>query len=124
MDMTAKTQAVRMALLERENARLKLLVARLAEWHSLAVGPLEASPDQGMTLAVQFPNGTICWPIDPRYVQGIWHQYAGGTVEQLTSEQEDLILNQLISGHMVRTIRTYFKANEIIEEDKEDEAGG
>lgn len=122
--MTAKTQAVQLALLERENARLKLLVARLAEWHNLLAGPLEASPDQGMTLAVQFPNGTVCWPINPKYVQGIWHQFSGGAVEQPTLEQEELILNQLISGVMVKTIRTYFNAPADKEEEQVDEARG
>lgn len=122
--MSAKTLAVENELLKRENTRLKLLCARLAEWHNLPVGPLEANPKDGMTLAIQFPNGSICWPVDRRYMQGIWHQFSGEmNVDKPTPEQEDLILNQLISGVMVKTIRTYFEANEN-KEQSDDEARG
>lgn len=106
------TQATRLALLERENTRLKMLCGRLAEWLGLPVGTLESSTElPTMTLLIEFPNGVVHFPLDKRYAQGIWHQFNGYDDEPM-SDMVELRLNQLISGTLVRTLRTYFVTKE------------
>lgn len=101
------SSAMRIALLERENARLKMLCARFAEWLYFPTGTLEDSPDKSMTLVIKTPSGVIHLPVDRQYSFGIWHQY-GDEDDDPSREVHDLRINQLIAGVLVRTLKTYF----------------
>lgn len=107
--------AMRNALLERENARLKMLCARFAEWLYFPTGTLEDSTNADkMTLVIKTPSGVIHLPVERQHSFGIWHQY-GDEDDDPSREVQDLRISQLIAGVLVRTLKTYW----VTPEDKE-----